>query len=285
VRASLLISRWSASGFRACLALCAACCLFVCLLSGRALALEVPPLEGRVNDRAGVLSAELRQRLEQRLAAYEQSSGHQFAVLTLKTLDGQPLEEFSIRVVEQWKLGKAGKDDGLLLLVVTGDHKVRIEVGYGLEGAITDALSSRVTRNVLAPAFRKGDYGGGIERALEALMAVASGGQVPDSVAKPAARGPGAGGVLGTLLTLLTVGPFLGILVFAFFLMNRGGRGGGFGRRGGWGGSDWSSRGGFGGGFGGGGFGGGGFGGGGGSGGGFSGGGGGFGGGGASGSW
>jgi uncharacterized protein len=243
------------------------------------MALEVPSLEGRVNDRAGVLAPEVRQRLEQRLGSYEQSTGHQFAVLTLKSLEGQPLEHFSISVVEKWKLGKNGKDDGLLLLVVPGEHKVRIEVGYGLEGVITDAISARVIRNVLAPAFRKDDYGGGVERALDALMAVASGGQldVPDSAAKSPARAPEDGAFHVAILLVLVLFPL------AFGLLGRRAGRQRFGG-GGWGSSGWSSGGGFGG-FGGGGFSGGGYGGGGSSGGGFSGGGGGFGGGGASGSW
>lgn len=273
-----------ASAFRPRLALVVLLTLFVGLVCGRAWALEVPPLEGRINDRAGVLSADVRQRLEQRLSEYERATGHQFAVLTLKSLEGRNPEQFSIQVVEKWKLGQRGKDDGLLLLVATDDRKVRIEVGYGLEGVITDALSARVVRNVLGPAFRSGDYGAGIERALDALMAVAGDGQAgaPDPTKKAPPGEPRPGGILGTILTLLAFGPFLGVLLIALLFMNRSGRGRGYGRRGGWGGSDWTS---FGGGFGGGSFGGGGFGGGGGSGGGFSGGGGNFGGGGASGSW
>lgn len=244
--------------------------LVACLFAGRASALDVPPLAGHVNDLAGVLSADARARLEARLAQYEQSSGHQFALLTLKSLEGDALEDFSLRVVERWKLGKKGKDDGLLLLVVTADRKVRIEVGYGLEGSITDALSSRVTRNVIAPAFRANDYEGGIERALAALMTAGSDGKVeiPDAPQSAARRAPPIG-IGGIILLMLLLGPLLTGL-FA----SRGSR---RGRRG-----PWSSGavfgGGFGGTFGGGGFGGGGRGG-------FSGGGGGFGGGGASGSW
>jgi uncharacterized protein len=248
--------------------------LVACLFAGRASALEVPPLSGRVNDLAGVLSADAKARLESQLAQYEHSSGHQFALLTLKSLEGDALDDFSLRVVERWKLGKKGKDDGLLLLVVTADHKVRIEVGYGLEGSITDALSSRVTRNVIAPAFRKGDYEGGIERALGALMTAGSDGKVeiPDAPKSASPRAP-AIGVGGVILLMLLLGPLLTGL-FA----SRGSR---RGRRGPW--SSGAVLGGGFGGFGSGGFGGGGFGGGGG--GGFSGGGGSFGGGGASGSW
>jgi uncharacterized protein len=236
-------------------------------------ALEVPALKARVNDYAGILSEPERERIEQSLAAHEQKTGQQFALLTVDTLDGEPIEAFSIRTVEKWKLGKKGKDDGLLLLIAVRDRKMRIEVGYGLEGDITDAVSARVIRETLAPAFREQDYASGIERALDRLMRTAGG----DPGAEPAAA-PRRGGRpprlnLGFLFFLIVV-PLL------LFFINRGG--GGRRRRDiFWGG--------LGGGFIGGGFGGsrGGFGGsrGGGFGGGFSGGGGGFGGGGASGSW
>src|SRR6185312_5240110 len=124
--------------------------LFVGTLAGRASALDVPEFSGRVVDRANILG-DARARIDAKLAAHEQQSGQQFAVLTVPSLEGDALEPFSIRVVEAWKLGKKGKDDGLLLLVVPDDKKVRIEVGYGLEGDVTDALSSRVIRNVIGP--------------------------------------------------------------------------------------------------------------------------------------
>lgn len=270
------------------------CALFITALPARAFALDVPPLEGRVNDRAHLLSSREASDLEQRLADYEKSTGHQFALLTLDTLAGDALESFSIRVVESWKLGKQRKDDGLLLLVVKNDRKVRIEVGYGLEGTLTDALTSRVVRNVLAPAFKQGNYAAGIDRAFAALMAAADEGQAPsgDSNAPKASSGSWIWKLIGAGFTFFPIIVFLLIALVASRLggRNRSGRfggwrgyssrgpgawGGGFGAGGlgGWGG------------LGGGGFRGGGFGGGSSGGGGFSGGGGGFGGGGASGSW
>jgi uncharacterized protein len=241
--------------------------LSVLLVAAPARALEVPPLAGRVNDHAGLLAAAEAQRIEQKLAAHEQATGQQFALLTVKSLEGDPLEDFSLRVVESWKLGKKGKDDGLLLLIVPNDRKLRIETGYGLEGAIPDAFASRVIRNVLTPAFRQKQYAQGIESTFDALIARAGGSS--EGVAEPVAhtRPRGSSAVKWVVLIILFLAfPFLGLLSSLAGA-------GGFGRR----------RGGFyGGGFGGGGFGGGGFRGG---GGGFSGGGGGFGGGGASGSW
>jgi uncharacterized protein len=240
-------------------------------------ALEVPKLEGRVNDLADVLPADAEQRISQKLQAHEQATGQQFAVLTLKSLEGDALESFSIRVVEAWKLGREKQDDGLLLLVVKDDRKVRIEVGHGLEGSITDAFSSRIIRDVIVPAFKTGDYAKGIEDGLNVLVRHETGGTFEEQPrAEPPREGPGPGRAIASLLVLLLLGlPFL----IPFLIVMSGS---GHGRRGGFGG--WY------GGFGGGGWGGG-FSGGSGSGGGFSGGGGfgggggSFGGGGASGSW
>ncbi|MEO6599692.1 MAG: TPM domain-containing protein, partial [Polyangiaceae bacterium] len=109
------------------------------VLPGTAFALDVPPLVAHVNDTAGMLSEGERAQLEAQLTEYEHKTGRQFALLTIPTLDGDALESFSIRVVEAWKLGQKGKDSGLLLLVVQKEHKLRIEVGYGLEGTVTDA--------------------------------------------------------------------------------------------------------------------------------------------------
>ncbi len=237
-----------------------------------ALARDVPPLVAHVNDTADMLSPAAEQALEQKLTSYEQKSQHQFALLTVDSLDGDPLEDFSIRVVEAWKLGKKGKDDGLLLLIAKRDHKLRIEVGYGLEGDVTDAFSSRVIRNVLTPALRADQAEHGIDQAFDVLMQKASGEAVPEAAVAPPARkkrsGPSPFAVIALLLFL---SPFILPLIFSrgrarrtgFMVGGLGGYGGG-----GWGGGS-SGGGGWGG--GGGGFGGGG--------------GGGFGGGGSSGSW
>jgi uncharacterized protein len=244
-----------------------------------AYARDVPPLAAHVNDTASMLSPDERAKLEQKLTDYEHKTGRQFALLTIDSLNGDDLEGFSIRVVEAWKLGQKGKDSGLLLLVVKNDHKLRVEVGYGLEGTVTDAFSSRVIRNILTPAMRAGSVAPGLEQAFGALMAQAAGEDQPNHALDDPepTQDPGGSHVIGWLVLLLFLAP---VLIPFLLLRSRGGGWGG-GGRGGWGG----------GGFGGGGFGGGsgwgsggGFSGGGG-GGGFSGGGGGFGGGGSSGSW
>ena len=98
------------------------------------------------------------------LKAHEKASTQQFAVLTIPSLEGDPIEDFSIRTVEAWKLGTKAEDNGLLLLVAKEDRKMRIEVGYGLEGEVTDLLSSRIINDVMKPAFRQGDFGGGFDQ-------------------------------------------------------------------------------------------------------------------------
>jgi uncharacterized protein len=261
----------------------------------------VPPVR-RVTDLTGTLDAGAVAGLEARLAEFEQRKGSQIAVLLVPTTQPEPPEAYALRVVEQWKLGRKGVDDGALLLVATQDRAVRIEVGYGLEGALSDAVSKRIIDEVVVPAFRAGDFGGGISRAVDRMIGVVDGEPLPAPVADDAwhAKGRGgsgiegllilgfvvvtvlgavlrrivgrlpAAGVLGTLVAgfgwyltgILLLGLGIGLMTFLFVLA--GGGGGGRPGRGGFPGGGWS---------------------GGGGGGGWSGGGGGFGGGGASGRW
>jgi len=224
--------------------------LLLQLAPRQALALEVPRLAGRVNDLAGLLDAGQRAALEAKLEAYERGSGHQFALLSVPSLEGDSLEDFSIRVVESWKLGKRGKDDGVLLLVAKQERQMRIEVGYGLEGDIPDAIASRIVREVIQPAFRQGDFHGGLDQAFSLLMRAAGGESV---LPPPRAERRQPGG-----LKLLFWGAIL-----LFWLLSQAGRGGrgrgagafmlGAGMGGGFGGGMGGRRGGGGGGFGGGG--------------------------------
>ena len=117
-------------------------------------ALDVPPLRGRINDYAALLPGDRAQALESRLAAFEKETGHQVAVLTVPGLEGDSLEDFSIRVAEAWKIGKKGFDNGAILLVAQKDRKLRIEVGYGLEGVLPDAIANRIVQEVIVPRFR-----------------------------------------------------------------------------------------------------------------------------------
>ena len=140
-----------------------------------AAAREVPYLSGRVNDTADLLPAETEQRIEDKLAALEEATGAQMAVLTIASLDGEGLEEYSLKVAETWQLGRAEQDDGLLMLIARDDRKMRIEVGYGLEGQLTDAQSGRILNNILRPAFRGGDFGGGIEAGVDPVIGTLEG--------------------------------------------------------------------------------------------------------------
>lgn len=229
------------------------------------LALNVPPQpDGYVTDRARLLSLSTREALETTLRAFEEKTSNQIAVVTFQSLEGESLEDFSMRLAEAWKPGQKRRDNGVILLIFKDDRKVRIEVGYGLEGVLTDALSGQIIRQVIAPHFRGGDYEGGVTAGVDAIMRATQGEYRNTELSEDAKVG---------LKLLILLGLLLGMHFFLQRLRSDIGSQRGYGRSspGGFGG--WSG-GGFGGGSGG--FGGGGFGG-------F--GGGGFGGGGASGRW
>ncbi|MEZ4483818.1 MAG: TPM domain-containing protein [Syntrophotaleaceae bacterium] len=211
-------------------------------------------MQGYVTDRAGLISAATEQKLERALASFEDSDSTQIAVLTIPSLEGEALEEYSLKVAEGWGIGQKEHDNGALLLVAKNERKIRIDVGYGLEGKLTDLLTGRIIDNEISPRFKQGDFDGGIVAGVTAMVQAVRGEyKGTGSSSSERRRNP-----FGLLFFLLFLGPGL----LRLFCPARGGRGGGI----------W---------YGGGGFGGGGFGGG----GGFSGGGGGFGGGGSSGSW
>lgn len=148
-------------------------------LARSAAALDAPYLSGRVNDDAHLFDASAAQSLDQTLKAYEEKTGRQFVVLTIPTLGDEALEDYSIKVARAWKLGRKGRDDGILLLVARDDHKVRFEVGYGLEGALPDALCGRIIRDVMIPRFRPGDYAGGVTSGVGAVIGTLDGTYTP----------------------------------------------------------------------------------------------------------
>jgi uncharacterized protein len=271
----------------------------------------VPPLTARVTDLTGTLSGEAVSRIETKLANFEASKGSQIAVLIVPTTAPEEIEQFGIRVAEAWKLGRKAVSDGAILIIAKDDRRARIEVGQGLEGAIPDAIASRIIAETVTPHFKLGDFDGGVEAGVDQMISVINGEPLPAPDRKwehhsglgnllpillvvvfvasgvlralfgrlfgSMATGGLAGGIAWLLSHLLPIGLGAGVVAFLFAMLA------GSSTRGWSGGSGWGS--GLGGGFGGGGFGGGGFGGGGGGGGGFSGGGGSFSGGGASGSW
>jgi uncharacterized protein len=142
---------------------------------GTAGAAELPALTGRVVDNAGIIDDATEAALVERLEAFEQKSSDQIVVATIETLDGEVLEDFANRLFRAWELGQAGEDNGILLLVVHGDRKMRIEVGYGLEGTLTDLHSKLIIENTMVPAFRAGDFSGGISRAVDDIVLVLEG--------------------------------------------------------------------------------------------------------------
>ncbi|MGH8765726.1 MAG: TPM domain-containing protein [Burkholderiales bacterium] len=262
----------------------------------------VPPLHARVTDLTATLSAEQGAALEQKLQALERAKGSQLAILMVPTVKPEEIEQYSIRVFDQWKLGRKGVDDGVLLLVAKNDRRLRIEVGRGLEGAIPDAIANRIIDEEIAPRFRQGDFYGGITAGVERIAKLVQGEPMPPPPrAAPRTtfdpqmlfvgliivvvlanvlhallgRGLGSGvvaagaaAIVYVVAGILGLAVIVGVVVFVISLFMGTGPGHRSGwTSGGWGSGGWSSGGGFGGG------------------GGFSGGGGGSSGGGASGSW
>ena len=180
------------------------------LVALEAIGVGVPALSGRVNDLADLLPPEAESRVEAKLAAFEEQHGAQIAVLTVPTLDGEAIEDFSMRVVETWQLGRAEADDGVLLLVARDDRKMRIEVGYGLEAELTDAQSGRILDGILRPHFREGDFAGGVERGIDAILGTLQGLDVipAEATATDLDQGP--------LSTRLGTSAFLFFMVWVF---------------------------------------------------------------------
>jgi uncharacterized protein len=176
------------------------------LLTGFALAADevaVPPLKARVTDLTGTLTASQVQTLEGRLREFERAKGSQIAVLMLPSTRPETIEQYSIRLAEAWKVGRARIDDGVILVVAKDDRQLRIEVGYGLEGAIPDAIAKRVVSEVIAPHFRAGDFYGGVAAGTDALMRLIEGEPLP--APKERAGGRASFGDYQSLFVLLLV--------------------------------------------------------------------------------
>ncbi len=181
--------------------------LLAALWSSALLAAEVPvpELRARVTDRTATLDQASTAALEERLKAFEDRTGSQIAVLVISTTEPEEIEQYALRVVEAWQLGREGIDDGALLLVALEDRNVRIEVGYGLEGALTDLVSRRIISESILPGFRSGDIPGGIELGVDRMIAVAAGEDLPE---------PQSDWDPGPLAGLRGLLPFLLILAF-----------------------------------------------------------------------
>lgn len=204
--------------------------------------LEVPELEGRVNDLGNMLSWQNEDDLSALLNSIEDSSGAQIAILTVKSTSPETIEEYSIRVVEEWELGRAEYDDGILILLAKDDRKVRIEVGYGLEGTITDYDSKMIIENLMVPQFKKGDYNQGIHDAVLGIKDLMNGDPLPSpEEVKTTANAEKETSVLASIIAILfmlfffLIGaiissiPFLIIAFVIYLIIKGGGKGGGGG--------------------------------------------------------
>jgi uncharacterized protein len=254
--------------------------LFLCLHSVAAWAeVPVPPLTARVTDLTNTLDAQQRSALEQRLAAFEQQKGAQVAVLIVPSTQPETIEQYSIRVTDQWKLGRKGVDDGVLLLLAKDDRTLRIEVGYGLEGSIPDAIANRIIEELMVPKLRQGDFVGAIGAGIDGILQRISGEPLPEppkqrssskgldsyfpvlffvaivvgdilrSVLGNFLGGAATGGVLGVLAWVLGAGLIFALIIAVVgFIITLGGgsgfHGGGLGGRGGGFGSGFGSGGG-----------------------------------------
>jgi len=174
--------------------------LLLIVSGSSAFALDVPPLKGRVNDYARLLSPEAAARLELKLAAFEQEHATQIVLLTIPSLEGDVIEGFSIRVAEQWQIGQKGKDSGVILILAKAERKVRIEVGMGLQGVLPDITAGQIIRNQMGPHFKRNDFDQGVEAGIEAIMA-ATRGEFTAAPQEPRSRGHRGG--VQTLLTFL----------------------------------------------------------------------------------
>ncbi|MDT4291549.1 YgcG family protein [Methylomonas sp. MO1] len=158
----------------------AAVLLVWCLFAKAVIAEQaVPNLEQRVTDLTATLSAQQKTTLEQRLQAFEQQKGSQIAILIVASTQPEDIAQYAIRVVEQWRLGRKGVDDGILMLLAKDDRATRIEVGYGLEGVVPDVLAKRIIDDIMIPYFRQGDYAAGINAGIDSLIGIFDGVPLP----------------------------------------------------------------------------------------------------------
>ena len=175
-------------------------------LTSLSFALDVPPLTGRVVDLAHVLPPNTVESLTTRLKAHEETTSNQVTVLVLPSLEGEPLESYSHRVATTWKLGQKGTDNGVLLLVAMKERKIRIEVGYGLEGALTDARSAQIIRGEIVPRFRAGDAPGGVAAGVDAILKTIEGTYQASNKSAPGLDSDAMGQVVVAVIVGLVIG-------------------------------------------------------------------------------
>ncbi len=179
---------------------------------------RVPPLTSAVTDQTGTLSAPERQALESKLRDWEARTTNQLAVLIVPTTAPEPIEQYSLRVAEAWKIGQKGKDNGAILLVAKNDKRIRIEVGYGLEGVLTDVTSRRIIAENIAPEFSKGNFAAGINAGVDRIIEVVATGEPLPALTPQRRAAPARHFDFGTMLIVLLVAvPILGSVLRSVF--------------------------------------------------------------------
>lgn len=172
-----------------------------CIITSVARSADIPYLSGRVNDYAGILSDSTRNMIAEKLKEHELRTTNQIVVLTIKSLEGETIEDFAYKVFNDWKLGRKDKDNGILIVIVPDERRMRIEVGYGLEGTLPDVLAGRIIQNIMAPGFRKGDYDSGITNGVNAVISVLDGESLADTSGNDETYGVAESSVLSDLET------------------------------------------------------------------------------------
>jgi len=186
--------------------------LLLSLVTAFAQDVPVPPLRAHVTDVTGTLADDQIAQLEKTLAAFEDRKGSQIAVLIVPTTAPEAIEQYGIRVAEAWKIGRKGTDDGVILIVAKNDRKLRLEVGYGLEGPIPDAIAKRIIRETITPRFQQGDFFGGISAGTQQLMRLIEGEKLPPPAPRPEPQGEFGGGAQGLILLLVVTMVLGGVL-------------------------------------------------------------------------
>ena len=190
--------------------------LFSSLVSSEAFALSIPEKPtGYVNDYANLLSNEAKQKLESTLSSFKKETSNQIIIATFESLEGESLEDYSIRLAKKWKIGTKEKDNGVILLFFKREHQVRIEVGYGLEGVLPDAISSQIIRHEIAPRFREGDFDSGILNAVNAIIKVTKGEYTASTLNKNE-EGFSKSHLLSLALILYVLFPIISFLIILF---------------------------------------------------------------------
>jgi uncharacterized protein len=210
----------NSTGLTSLLLRCIVYAILLCCSSTLANALDFPALTGRVVDQAGIISAGDRSALEMKLKGLEDQSGIQLVVATVPSLQGADIETFANELFRHWRLGEAAKNNGVLLLIAPNEHRVRIEVGYGLEGTLTDALSNVIITSAVIPRFKANDYAGGIQRGVDGIISVLRS-DASEWQTKANVRADDPSSLFDELAPIL----LFGVFIFIIGLMARGARG------------------------------------------------------------